>query len=178
MNMLSTHDTVRILSELSPAARPYEKEARASYRMPKAALEVAKIRLRAAAFLQFVLPGMPCIFYGDEIGTEGFEDPFCRSFFRWDRVESNEIHGYFTSLSKMRNSLSALKYGDVRVDLLGNGCVMIERRYKDETLRAYVNIGESFRASCSGEMIFANRICAEDDQIIIDDCGFFIEKLW
>jgi glycosidase len=121
---------------------------------------------------------MPCIFYGDEIGTEGFEDPFCRSFFRWDRVESNEIHGYFTSLSKMRNSLSALKYGDVRVDLLGKGCVMIERRYKDETLRAYVNIGESFRASCSGGMIFANRICAEDDQIIIDDCGFFIEKLW
>lgn len=177
MNMLSTHDTVRILSELSPEARPEKKEERATYRMPKSALLRAKIRLRAAAFLQFILPGMPCIFYGDEIGTEGFEDPFCRSYFRWEDVWSNELLEYFISLSKMRNSLHALKYGDVRVRHVGKGSVMIERRYKGELLRACVNIGERFCTSSVGEVIFANRISAEEGRTVIDDCGFFIEKV-
>jgi len=57
--------------------------------------------LRLAALLQFTLPGIPCIYYGDEIGMEGSADPYCRAFFEWENAE-REIHGYYRALGQLR----------------------------------------------------------------------------
>ena len=51
-------------------------------------------RLRMAAFLQFTLPGMASIYYGDEAGAEGYDDPFCRRYYPWGK-EDVELRDYF-----------------------------------------------------------------------------------
>ena len=70
MNHLGTHDTPRILTVLG---EPFcgTKDERAHRRMTPVQRKTALMRLRMAVFLQFTLPGMPCIYYGDEAGMEG-----------------------------------------------------------------------------------------------------------
>ena len=109
MNILSTHDTVRILTELGAPALP--KKMQGGFVMTPEQRTAALERLRFATLLQFTLPGIPCIYYGDEIGTEGFADPFCRSFFNWEEAD-NALHGYYAKLGNLRK--------EYRTDFAGN----------------------------------------------------------
>ncbi len=176
MNMLSTHDTVRILSALSPENPPEERNARAGYTMPKSVREIALSRLRAAVFLQFVLPGMPCIYYGDEIGMEGLGDPFCRGYFKWDTVEGNDLREFFVRIANVRNSSDTLKYGDVSMECDGDGRVIIERRTESSVCRAIVNMGTPMNFSLSGNLILAEKGQQHEDGIILESGGFMLEE--
>lgn len=72
--LLGSHDTVRALTALSGVDAPYSKEERRGYRLSDEYYAFAKLRLKAAAILQYTLPGVPCVYYGDEAGMQGFED--------------------------------------------------------------------------------------------------------
>ena len=48
------------------------------------AYEEGLLRLRMAYAIIYTLPGVPCLYYGDEIAMQGYRDPFNRAFFRWD----------------------------------------------------------------------------------------------
>lgn len=109
MNLLGTHDTPRILTELSSDAVPALKDERADYKMSDR--ESAKKRLKIAAVLQYTLPGVPCVYYGDEAGMEGFEDPFNRRGYPWGN-EDGELIEFYRALGKLRK-LNALKDGSV-----------------------------------------------------------------
>lgn len=102
MNMLSTHDTVRILNALG-VTHPVEDAQKAGYALSEEEYESGKRRLKAAAFLQFTLPGIPSIYYGDEAGLTGFEDPFNRGCYPWGR-EDGDLLAYFKALSAFRKS--------------------------------------------------------------------------
>lgn len=175
MNMLSTHDTPRVLSLLSPCPAPEEKEARAVFRMSKAALHEALMRLRAATFLQFVLPGMPCIYYGDEIGTEGFGDPFCRSYFDWERVQGNALHDFYVRVSAMRNTYEPLRTGEVRVSCNGRGGVTVERVSASGTCRAHINTGAPAAFDLSGRVLLCERATNGEGKVLLDTYGFALE---
>lgn len=177
MNSLSTHDTSRILSLLSGVTPPETKRERAEFTLDEVAFEKASQRLKLAGFLQFVLPGMPCIYYGDEIGTQGFEDPFCRSFFDWSKLTNNEIYEHFKKLCKMRNGLKTLRYGDTRVEVLSNGVLLIQRKYKNKTATAYVNCSdENFEVYDSGTLKFNFNAETEDKALVIKPNGFALFK--
>ncbi len=177
MNMLSTHDTERILTVLSSEDRPMEREARAVYKMSDKAKEEAILRLRAATFLQFVLPGIPCIFYGDEIGTEGFEDPFCRSYFDWKRVEGNTLCGFFGRVAAMRNYNESLRVGTVSVRYMRSGVLCVERRHGICLCRAYVNVGDPYDVTISGEVIFWEHTEISSGSARLCRYGFLLEKI-
>ena len=98
MTSLSTHDTVRILSELGSTV---PRKLQGGYRMSAEERSAALTRLRLAALLQFTLPGIPCIYYGDEIGMEGAADPYCRAFFEWENAQG-ELREYYRTLGQMR----------------------------------------------------------------------------
>lgn len=64
MNLLDSHDTDRFLTLLRGDRQ----------------------RLKLALCLLFFFPGMPCVYYGDEIGMTGGYDPDCRKGFIWDET--------------------------------------------------------------------------------------------
>ena len=100
MNSLSTHDTMRIITLLSE--KSYEtKDERAHAVLPSEDRNRAAILEKQAAALQFMLPGNPCIYYGDEIGMEGYEDPLNRGFFRWDKQDADML-GFYRTLAEIR----------------------------------------------------------------------------
>ena len=51
--------------------------------------------------MQYTLPGTPCVFYGDEAGVQGFEDPLNRGTFPWGR-EDDDLLGHYRALGTLR----------------------------------------------------------------------------
>lgn len=100
MNSLSTHDTPRILTLLSEITYR-TKDERAHAVLPESDKARAVSLEKQAAVLQYMLPGNPCIYYGDEIGMEGYEDPLNRCFFKWDKADG-EILGFYRRLGELR----------------------------------------------------------------------------
>ncbi len=116
MNLLGTHDTERILTvlggrDLSWLSFEEIKDARLSE--SERALAVA--RLRVAYAILYFMPGIPCIYYGDEVGMEGGRDPFNRRTYPWGR-EDTEILAYFRHLASLRGGAEdILSHGFFRV---------------------------------------------------------------
>jgi len=105
MNILSTHDTVRILTELGSNTVLYNKDDMATSKLSIEELSNGIKLLKIGALLQMTLPGVPCIFYGDEVGIEGWKDPFNRKCFPWGN-ENSEILNHYKFLSKLRKNSS------------------------------------------------------------------------
>ncbi len=92
MNHIGTHDTPRILTVLGgePMADK-DREWQSRQTMTAEQREKGLRLLRLAALLQFTLPGVPCVYYGDEIGMEGYADPFNRGCFAWDSLPASSV---------------------------------------------------------------------------------------
>lgn len=110
MNFLSGHDTARILTLLSGADMDISKDEMAAYKIPDDKRELAVRRFKFIYKLLFLLPGAPCIFYGDETGMEGYGDPFCRSCYPWN-AQNDGLISFFKSLISIRKSTPALLGG-------------------------------------------------------------------
>lgn len=115
MNILSTHDTPRILNRLGADFIPPRAYQADNY-LSDAQREKGLRLLKKAALLQFSLPGIPCIFYGDEAGMEGYGDPYCRGTFPWGREDQTLLH-YYRRLGALR--------GQYRPDFAGS-CVFLD----------------------------------------------------
>ena len=123
MNPLSTHDTVRALTAVSGEELPGTKDERAEFRLADPI--AAKKRLRLAAVLQYALPGVPCVYYGDEAGMEGCEDPFNRRFYPWKNADRSLVE-FFRELGKLRTR-GELNGGSIKFLRAGSGLVEFTR---------------------------------------------------
>ena len=114
LSLLSTHDTVRALTALSdaPPEHTLSRSQQAAYRLTDAQRTQAVAKLRIAAAMQMLLPGAPCIYYGDEAGMEGYGDPFCRQCYPWDAPDE-ALRRYYRSLTTLRRRFAALRYGSL-----------------------------------------------------------------
>lgn len=111
MNFLSSHDTKRIFTALADVPDGLSRAQQAAYTLSSEQRALAMQRLRLITQLQLSLPGIPSIFYGDEIGTEGFGDPFCRACFDWNKVDG-DLHAFFKAAIAARKDSDALTRGD------------------------------------------------------------------
>ena len=125
MNSLSTHDTYRAITRLCGMV-PEDKEARANFTFGGEVLDNAIYKFMQASFLQYILPGNPCIYYGDEIGMQGFEDPFCRRYFDFEN-KNEELLSHFIGLGKLKNAHTDLRDGKTLVYAKDDDTVIIER---------------------------------------------------
>lgn len=113
MNLLGTHDTERILTVIAGATvddkdRKLQSETRLTPKQREKGIKLLKI----AVGIQYTLPGFPCIYYGDEVGMEGYRDPFNRCCYPWGE-EDKEILGWYKMLGKIRRNCSALNGGQI-----------------------------------------------------------------
>lgn len=175
MNILSTHDTSRIISCLGVEEVPTDRSIRAEFSMSEDMYSSAKEKLFCAVFLQFILPGMPCIYYGDEIGMEGFEDPFCRAFFKWDRIRNNEILEFYKAISKVKYESKALKFGDVNITVERDGIIRIERAVDSISLTAYINMSDGvFVVEDNRNVIIHKNAEIEGNKKLTNKFGFIL----
>ncbi len=112
MNLLSTHDTRRILTALSNADKNMSKQEKADFVLSGEELENAIALEKLSAILQFTLPGNPCIYYGDEIGMQGFEDPLNRGYFKWNDIKC-DLLDFYKKLAAIKNSVEPIRCGDI-----------------------------------------------------------------
>lgn len=141
MNSLGTHDTVRIINALSDVrAHGWSKTHKLGYKLPDSEYEKAKKKLYLASVLQFTLPGIPSIFYGDEAGLQGFDDPINRRPYPWGS-EDKEILDHYKKLGRIRRENRAVFSGgfNMRDE---NGLVAYERAGGDDEILIAVNAGE------------------------------------
>lgn len=62
----------------------------------------------------FTLPGVPCVYYGDEIAMQGYRDPFNRAFFDWNSTEQR-LRGPIKTLAALRRSCDAFDGGRLEI---------------------------------------------------------------
>lgn len=172
MNSLSTHDTMRILTELGCKNYPQDKSMRGSYKLS----HIEKVRAlnaqKLAAFLQFTLPGNPCIYYGDEIGMEGFEDPFNRRFFDWENPHKLTLK-FYKDLATMRVKTPPLKDGKIKFNKLSNNVVSFTRYNDDDEVIAVINLGDDYAYKKDNEFaLISNQVDTQDDSLLFKKYGF------
>lgn len=139
MNHLGTHDTARILTRLAKNDDNFgDRKAQSEMKFTADEISLAKKRLQAAAVLQFTLPGIPAVFYGDEAGLSGGADPFCRGCYPWGN-EDRELLSFYRELGKIRLSATAFKNGDFTNEKTDGGLFSFFRIAKGNEVFVAVN---------------------------------------
>lgn len=141
MNFLSTHDTPRILTLLGGEPTPADKAERAAARLSPAGRELARRRLMLGTLLLYTFPGSPTVYYGDEAGMEGYEDPLNRRAFPWG-AEDEELLRWYRKLGQLRGGRPSLQRGDICYLYADGSGLALRRQWDSEVTTAAMNSGK------------------------------------
>lgn len=163
-NMLSTHDTVRIITCLAGENSvgkniAWKQNTRLNPENRAKGIHLVKL----AETILYLLPGVPCIYYGDETGLEGYEDPFNRRCFDWGS-ENKELIEWFKKLGKLREICPALKDGSYRQLASNGGLFAFERESRGSSITLAVNMGhcnESLDVDSEPLITLGNAYCTD-----------------
>ncbi|MEZ4357643.1 MAG: glycoside hydrolase family 13 protein [Eubacteriales bacterium] len=131
MNMLSTHDIARIRTALASNLniKQLTTKQQAEFNLTPAQKFLGSALERLAVSIIYSLPGMPCIYYGDETGMCGMLDPFNRATYR---LEDETLLEFYQNIGAIRNTHVALRTGKCCFAALNQNVVAI-LRWGDET---------------------------------------------
>jgi len=141
MNLLDSHDTERLLWALTPGA-----ETRAEREFDAANLAEGKRRLQIASLIQFTVPGAPTVFYGDEVGLTGDDDPDDRRTYPWADLggsPDNNLFSHYQTLASLRRQNQALSGGDFHVLLADDASGVVAYGRKTGSQAAIVIVNRS-----------------------------------
>ncbi|MBQ3135391.1 MAG: DUF3459 domain-containing protein [Oscillospiraceae bacterium] len=142
MNALGTHDTLRVLTLLGAGdGAGMSRREKSEHRLNKEQRARGKALLMTGAAVLFCFPGSPTVYYGDEAGMEGFEDPFNRRTFPWGK-EDKQLTRWFAALGKMRKTLPALRKGDIRYLAAEDSLLAFARTEGKQKILCAANAGE------------------------------------
>ena len=131
MNLLGSHDTPRAINMLADVGEMSpEREKRRPMQLKPEDFARGRRRMIAAWQMICALPGMPCLYYGDEAGMTGMADPYCRGTYPWGQ-EDQALREIYRRIMRDRMSSTALRTGTLRLTAFGVDVVLIERRISD-----------------------------------------------
>lgn len=147
-NLIGSHDTARFLTECGEKTE----------------------RLKLAAAFQYTYIGMPYIYYGDEVGIIGGNDPECRKCMVWDEEKQNkEILNYYKKLNRIRKENKALVYGEFKSLFKNDGLIAYKRILGDEEVLVILNNDEE-RVNLTEENIKGSYVdLLNNDKVQIKD---------
>ncbi|MEG6615652.1 glycoside hydrolase family 13 protein [Peptococcaceae bacterium 1198_IL3148] len=113
MNLVGTHDVPRILTLLgeAPPENQLSPEQRKCFILANEQEKLAIARLKLLVLFQMTFPGVPAIYYGDEVGMQGYGDPYCRATYPWGQ-ENLELLNWYKMLISYRHRYDLLKTGE------------------------------------------------------------------
>lgn len=122
INIIGTNDTERILTVLDEN------------------IEL----MRLLVVIQFTLPGVPLICYGDEAGVKGGKEPDNRKSYPWGK-ENEELIKFYQKIIGIRNSEIALKKGELNIFEVDSEVLAFERSYENERIIVLVNVSKEMK---------------------------------
>lgn len=137
-NLLDSHDTARFLFECDG--------------------DMKKMKLAVAFQMLFI--GSPAVFYGDEAGLSGDNDPDCRRCMVWSEEQQNrELWEWYQRLCGMRKKEKAVRYGEYATVICdpAKKVFAFVRTWEDHSVTVVFNKGEDKRISVP--------LCAADDAL-------------
>ncbi len=155
LNLLESHDTMGFLRWCGEDERKF----------------------RMALLLLFSYPGMPCLYYGSEIGLTGDGDPDCRRTFDWNEKNWNqELLLFCKNLISLRKSKKTLACGDLRITA-GEDLFYLERRHLNERIITILNNTkkEVHYAIPEGGTVLLTTGELKNEHIIPAFCGVMME---
>ncbi len=140
MNSLSTHDVERAITTL--AGEPTNGNGRdwqaQHNQLSEAQYQLGKNLLKVASVIQYTLPGIPCLYYGDEAGLFGYKDPFNRTCYPWGR-EDQELLAFFRALGQLRTAYPNLSSAVFRAVSFTTDTISYLREWENGRLLIAVN---------------------------------------
>lgn len=156
MNALGTHDIPRPITSLvgngmilnayewvwdiGDHGREWQYEQLKNF--SQADYKKAKKMLKAALVLLYFLPGNPCIYYGDEVGSYGYKDPWNRFPYPWGHRDK-ELLAFYRAIGKAHNSAPHLAKANYRFISSNNNVIVYERTWKKAIYRICVNLSDT-----------------------------------
>ncbi len=191
-NLLDSHDTERILSIIKNPDRPYDRlgnEGNSNYDPSKpdsSDIEMLKLILS----FQLTWRGAAMIYYGDEVGMWGADDPHDRKPMLWSNLNYDDeiissgsgfkkgfgkykvspnlqLLNFYKKMIRIRNQSEALKLGDVQFLYANNEKISFafERTYKKEKIIVAFNLGNetnNFDLVINGNKIFYDELITQE----------------
>lgn len=141
MNFFSTHDTERAITAIADEPlNGHDRYWQSGRRIAPAKMDDAVHKLLLGYAMLYTLPGVPSVYYGDEIAMQGYRDPFNRAFYDWDSTE-NRLRGPLRTLAKLRRECDAFDGGRFEI-ISAEGDVLHYRRVGEtQTAEIVLNRG-------------------------------------
>ncbi|NMF04386.1 glycoside hydrolase family 13 protein [Clostridium beijerinckii] len=149
-NLIGSHDTQRFLTECGEKIE----------------------RMKLAIVFQFTYIGVPYIYYGDEVGLNGGEEPQSRKCMIWNQEnQNNELLNFYKKFILIRKNNKVLVYGTFKVLYCKGNNIVFEREYKNK--KVIVAINNDYESS-----IISIRINAEVQDIFTLESSFIGTKMY
>ncbi len=181
MNHIGTHDTERILTALGGEhAFGRGRDWQSKQKMNETQMWHAKKLLYITALLQYTLPGIPSLYYGDEAGMEGYGDPFCRGFYPWGKEDFYLVE-FYKKLGQFRRNSKSFEDGDFCPVSAGPNHFAFIRKCDGE--QVFVAVNRSYEQTSipvpkdfeNAEIIFG--YLPKNDTVKVDGLGFTVLKI-
>lgn len=143
MNLLGSHDVERLHTALA-----FDYDVKALDRSQQAVLSPTEQQAmratelqRLCAAIQYCVPGVPCLYYGDEECLDGGRDPFNRKPFEPSNIG---LHNFYVQLGKIRSSSPALTSGGMQILTPSADVIIILRQAENEKIACVINCSDNY----------------------------------
>ncbi|WP_294130320.1 glycoside hydrolase family 13 protein [uncultured Clostridium sp.] len=159
-NLIGSHDTKRIYNECHGNVN----------------------RMKLAIAYQFLYIGVPYIYYGDEIGLDGGDDPENRKCMIWDKEKQNrELFDFYKNMINIRKNNKVFTFGNFKEVYCENNIIAFKRVLeKEEVLCVFNNSDDSVLVNINLELKAVNLITKSIEDLVeikLDSFSFKIYKV-
>lgn len=143
MNPIGTHDTERAITRLAGEdCREHSRQWQHEHNILSEQDYLHGISMmKIASLIQYTLPGVPSIYYGDETGMQGMRDPFNRACMNWDN-QNKELLKWYKRLGEIRRGFSAFKNGEFVPVFCNHKTIAYKRTDNESEVLVAVNLDE------------------------------------
>lgn len=142
MNHIGTHDTMRAITCLvGESCENRDRQWQSEKQLTDEQYQKGVKLLKLASAIQYTLPGVPSLYYGDEAGMQGYKDPFNRGCYPWGN-ENKDLIKWYQTLGKLRKECKCFVDGEYETVSEALGCLAYIRKKDAEEIMVIVNRNE------------------------------------